>query len=144
MKSFTYIIRSNNRSSGTPANCSVLLRGLPTNIKEFQVEVLGFWAMVLNAAGTSIITQPAAGALANYSFLELTSDNLPFCDGFDTRGSSMRVVANSLCNTGNNMPYRVSNFNGQNINFKVYDENLSNAMNINDWVVMLKITGIEN
>ena len=140
---FTYIIRSNSRSAGTPANCTVLLRGLPTQYREFQCEVLGFWCMVMNATGNQVInTAVVNGSVANYQYLELVSNNLPFCDGWDTRGSSMRLVGNSLCNSGNNMPFRVSNFNGQYINFLVYDENMNNSMNVNDWVVVIKMTGL--
>ena len=140
---FTYIIRSNNRYSGTPVNCSVLLRGLPTQFREFQCEVLGFWCMILNAGGNTIINQAVNPPYASYNYLELVSSNLPFCDGWDTRGSSMRLVGNSLCNSGNNMPFRVSNFNGQYINFQVLDENGANSMNVNDWVVVIKMTGLQ-
>jgi hypothetical protein len=135
MNSFTYIIRSDSRIlPGTPENCQIQLRGLPTKYKSFHVEVLSFHVQVLNDVGTKV---------EYYDFLELTSNNFSFINGYDTRGNALKTVAATVCNQGNSLKYKVNNFNGQYINFQVIDDELNNDMNVNNWIVILEMTGIE-
>ena len=133
MNSFTYIIRSDDRIQGTATNptyafdCQIYLRGLPTKYKTFLVEVVGFYA----------------DNNAQY-YLELFSDNFPFINGYDTKNKSLHVLyATALLNNSGPMVYKINNFNGQYINFKILDEKNVTDNNVTDWKVILKLTGIE-
>jgi len=133
MNSFTYIIRSDSKYSGTLTNCQIQLRGLPTKYKSFQVEVIGFVVNIVNINGNF---------LTDTAFLELTSDNLQFIDGYDTKNNKYKTVANTVCNSGNTIIYKVNNFNGQYINFNIVDT-LQLDHYIYNWYAILKMTGID-
>ena len=89
----------------------------------------------------NLIDINATIVLNNYYF-ELQSDNFPFLNGFDTQNSKYKTIATNLCNQGNKLIYKVANFNGQYINFKIYDT-LPSSLYIGSWLVILKLTGIE-
>ena len=136
MNSFTYMIRSDDKYSGTNSNCQILLRGLPTEYKSFLVEVSGFYSN-----------------LDTITYLELYSDNFPFFNGYDTKSKSLHVLYSTAISMNPiSMCYKINNFNGQYINFQILDETgaifnniLVNgvATYITDWKIYLKLTGIE-
>lgn len=125
MDSFTYIIRSDNKYSGTPNNCQIQLGGLPTKFKSFLVETIGYYA----DGGMNI-------------YFEIYSDNIPIKNGYDTKNKSLHVLYSSICNI-NSMVYKIDNFNGQYINFKILNEANTIIPDITDWTLYLKMTGIE-
>lgn len=122
--SFTYIIRSDNILSGTANDGILKLTGLPYDITQFDVEVLGVFS---NLTG----------------YFEIRSSDFPIINGVDTKNNSLRVIANSICNYGRGMFYRIENFNSKHMSFTVVDSNDTKVSGLTDWIVMLKLTPIK-
>jgi hypothetical protein len=137
MNSFTYIIRSDNITSGTVTDCQIQLKGLKSQYKSYDVEVMG---LNVNFADLTIPLLPVL-AFTN-AYMELQSDNLPFINGFDTKNNKYKTVGSTLCNNGNSIVYKVSNFFGQYINLKIVGT-LPTNFGVYSWIIILKMTGIE-
>jgi hypothetical protein len=146
---FNYIVRSSskNSSSDTTSNCSIRLNGLPTQYKEFEVEVQSFNINTLDASG-NVLVIPS-------SFFELRSD-LSIIGGYDTLTTSLQTVAiqtNANQYKQASYVFKTRNFNGNYIRFQLYgDDNallrikLSGATSFSQydksWVLVLKIRGL--
>lgn len=126
---FMYIIRGRYRTSGTIDNANFRLVGLPSQYRQFKVEVISFYQNVTQAVANTLV--------------EIKAD-LPFLNGYDTLNGKMSCIATNALSMGSaSYEFMVENFNGRTINFGVYDNDANNVNAIDDWVLYLKMTGIE-
>jgi len=127
MNSFTYIIRSSNKTSGNHYNCVIRLEGLPSQYKSFIVEPIGFYA----DSGMD-------------AYLEVFSEDMPIIGGYDTKNKLLKILySNALLNSSSPMIYKISNFNSRYINFHIYDDSGAFVDTITNWKLYLKFTGID-
>ena len=128
---FMYIIRGRYRTSGTIANAYFRLVGLPSQYRRFKVEVVSFYHNV---------DTPVANTL-----VEIKAD-FPFLNGYDTLNGRLACIAsNAFNNMGStSFEFMVENFNGRLINFNIYDNDAANENGLDDWVLYLKMTGIDD
>lgn len=126
---FMYIIRSRNRTSGDVNNAYFRLNGLPSQFKKFKVEVVNFYHNT---------EQPVANTL-----VELRAD-FPFLNGYDTLTGRMSCIATNGTSMGSaSFEFMIESFNGRTINFSIFDNDADNANAVGEWVLYLKMIGIE-
>ena len=123
-----YIIRSANRDSGTVINSYFRLNGLPSQYKKFKVEVVSFYNNFVVVVANTLV--------------ELKTD-LGLLNGYDVANKRLITIATNSSVGSTSFEYVIENFNGRTINFTVADNDAENANNITDWVLYLKMTGIE-
>lgn len=123
---FMYIIRSENRASGTVANSYFRLNGLPQNYKKFKAEVISFYQNHNGQAGTLV---------------ELKTD-LPLQNGYETTNHRLITLATNSTIWASTFEFLVENFNGRTVNFLVSDNDANNN-DITAWVLYLKLTGLK-
>lgn len=124
MSSFTYILRSDNRYSGSTNDGIIKLIGLPYDVTHFDVEVLSVYSNIS-------------------SYYEIKSNDFPIINGFDTKNNSLKVIGNSLSNN-RGMFYKIENFNNKFMAFTVVDSNDALVTGLTDWIIMLKLTPSTN
>ena len=130
-KPFMYIIREGDKESGTAQNSYFRLNGLPTQFKSFDCEVVGFYHN-LSTAGVPVVN----------TLVELITD-MPFQNGYETNTKRLTCIATNSMTSTASFEFRVENFNGRTINFTIYDNDLVNINDVDDWVLYLKMTGIK-
>ena len=129
-KPFMYIIRYNDRESGLGAETYFRLNGLPTEYKAFDCELVGFYHNV-SFGGVPVVN----------TLVEIRCD-MPFINGYDTNTKRLTTIATNSMTSTASFEFRVENFNGRTINFTIYDNDLVNINDVDDWVLYLKMTGV--
>ena len=125
---FMYIIRSIGRDSGTPNLAYFRLNGLPTKYRRFKVEVVSFYRNIAN--------------VNNNVLYEIRTD-LPIQNGYDTSFKRLNTIATSSSLSSCTFEFIVENFNGRTVSFFLYENDDANDYVLNDWVLYLKMTGID-
>ena len=125
---FMYIIRALDRESGTVSKSTFRLEGLPSQYRQFKVEVVSFYHNLV---------APVANTL-----VEISAD-FPFLNGYDTINGRLSCIASNAIMGSASFEFMVENFNGRMITFNIFDNDLVNVNDITDWVLYLKMTGIE-
>ncbi len=133
MAEYNYIIRSDSRNTTNYANANsftLKLTGLPTQYKYFDTSVVGVY-----------INDSSGNTLTKYA--EIQCDNINIYSSYDTRTNTSKVLANNIGSFGGHpLSYRIENFNNRDVNFKVVDVSNS-SLSVTNWVVVLKLTGVE-
>jgi len=124
---FMYIIRSDDRSNGTANNSYFRLNGLPTKYKQFKVEVVSFYK----------------NFVANDTALYELRTDLPLSNGYDTAFKRLTCIGTTATICASSFEFMVENFNGRTVNFVIFDNDDLNNNIVEDWVLYLKMTGIE-
>jgi hypothetical protein len=135
-KSFTYIIRSNNKinKDDSTVKCLIKLNGLPQQFKYFECEVVLF------------------NVYEKSQMIELRADSIGFENGVDTNNGFKTCAFTCTSNTNSQGKFRyiVENFNTRNVMFELYDQsnnlesNTDGSPFTHPWVLVLNMTGVEN
>jgi hypothetical protein len=135
MESFTYLIRSENKESGTNNNCYIRLNGLPSGFNEFQISVNGF-----HIENYNFETEPT-------SFIEVRSSDLGITNSYDTKYSKLRTICLFTTATfkAHFHTFKTSCWNGKTVQFQLFND-AGNAITAIDkpWILSLNVVPIKN
>lgn len=141
-KTFTYIIRSPTTANVTQNNINMTLTGLPSEVRYFDAELQGLYIPKVTFQSNA----------ANSNFIELKGYGMDII-GRDSNGvnnTSLNTVGITTLNNDygfETYKFRVGNFNGANINFRLETGDGStlwtNGAGTFNWILVLRLTPVE-
>ena len=147
MSSFTYVISSRDDLSNPymSANCNITLGGLPERTRYFRCRVLNFSINTMSL----LLTYMTPG---DSHYFQLVSDNF-IIGGGRSGNQSLNIITTYSTDfqpRGGEV-FKIANFNGKVINFKLlneYDQLMDNIINNNGintvWHLTLELTPIDD